>query len=55
MSCFSGSLQDKNVERNVDSRDYPHEVSEGNRESSRDMDCLCGVLVKLHVLFSLSL
>lgn len=46
MGCFSGSLQDKNVKRNVDSGDYPYEASEGNRESTRDMDYLCDALTK---------
>lgn len=36
MGCFSGSLKDKSVERN--------EVSEGNRESTRDMDDLRDVV-----------
>lgn len=36
MGCFSGSLKDKSVERN--------EVSEGNRESTRDMDDLPDVV-----------
>lgn len=46
MDCLSGSLQGKDVERNVDSGDYPREVSEGNRDSTRDRDYWCDALAK---------
>lgn len=43
---YSGSLEDSSVERNVDCRGLPQEVSEGNNISNWARDHACDTLTK---------